>query len=479
MNIEWLLKRAEGNPLPERPIRVLGIDLGTTNSVVAEAVWDPTTPDEARVSCLEVDQATSTGRLTGALVPSVVALVDGQHLVGEGAKRLIAQAPDLKLSRGTDYFFETKNEIGTGRIYNRAPEGYRTPAEIGGHVIEFLEEAAGEPAPDAVVVTAPASFQAAQRRDTLEAAGLAGLRVGDGDLFDEPIAAYIDYFATRLGSTPAADFQPGRRLLVFDYGGGTCDIALFDVAYPSGDTLLEISPLSISRFHRLGGGDVDAAIVYRALVDQIVEQNDLKPGDLGFDDKKHFIEPALRSVAESLKIGLCQETKRRRELEADGASYDEPPKRTLPGAYEVPLRSGRVLHLRNPTLDRPHIRRDPRAVLRPRRTLRQDQRVPHRAIDLRADRRRPAAWERRTPRCRHGTSGGRQFEHSRVPGRDREALPLPRVLWNSPARMNASSPSHGAPRCKRWPRHLPIRPGSCGRSARTTFSSGPSAIPCP
>lgn len=188
-------------------------------------------------------------------------------------------------------------------------EGFRFAA------VGRAKEAAGEPALDAVVVTVPASFQAAQRRDTLEAARLAGLHVGDGDLFDEPIAAYIDHFTTRPGSAPAADFQPGRHLLVFDYGGGTCDIALLELADPSGDALLEISPLSISRFHRLGGGDIDAAIVYRALVDQIVEQNGLAPGELGFDDKKNFFEPALRSVAESLKIGLCRETKRRRELD--------------------------------------------------------------------------------------------------------------------------------------------------------------------
>ena len=87
------------------------------------------------------------------------------------------------------------------------------------------------------MITAPASFQAAQYRHTLEAARLAGLKVGEGQ---------------SLGRT----------------GRGTCDIALFALGSASADAPLGISLLSISRYHRLGGGDLDAAIVYRALVQQ-------------------------------------------------------------------------------------------------------------------------------------------------------------------------------------------------------------------
>ena len=349
MNVDWLLSRVESDALPDRKLRVLGIDLGTTNSVVAEAVWDPACPTEAHVSCLEIDQKTQAGRLTGTLVPSVVALLDGERLVGEGAKRLIARGPELGLKDRIDYWSETKNEIGTGRRYRRAPEGYQTPAEIGAQVIGFLIDAAGAPEPDAVVVTVPASFQAAQRQETIEAASLAGVELRDGDLFDEPVAAYIDHLATAVHDGVEERFSSGR-LLVFDYGGGTCDIALFQLGNVSTDGFLGISPLSISRFHRLGGCDIDAAIVYGPLLDQLLEQNSLAQRDLGFDDKKNFIEPALRSVAESLKTGLCREIERRRALEADNASFADPLERVLPNAYNIRLRSGKVLHLRNPTL---------------------------------------------------------------------------------------------------------------------------------
>ena len=93
-------------------------------------------------------------------------------------------------------------------------------------MIEFLIDAAGEPKPNAVVVTVPASFQVAQRKATIKAASQAGLRLDNGDLFDEPVAAYVDYFAFPLNDRSEIEFGSGR-LLVFDYGGGTCDMALF------------------------------------------------------------------------------------------------------------------------------------------------------------------------------------------------------------------------------------------------------------
>ena len=109
----------------------------------------------------------------------------------------------------------------------------------------------GAPKPDAVVVTVPASFQVAQRMETIKAASLAGLQIDNGDLFDEPVAAYIDYLTTHIADGTGNDIEPGR-LLVFDFGGGTCDIAIFQLAAPATNRLIGVSPLSISRFHRLG-----------------------------------------------------------------------------------------------------------------------------------------------------------------------------------------------------------------------------------
>jgi molecular chaperone DnaK (HSP70) len=77
-----------------------------------------------------------------------------------------------------------------------------------------------------------------------------------------------------------------------------------------GDGQLQVSPLSVSRYHRLGGGDIDAAIVHEVLIPEIVRENGLGPFDLTFEDKKKVLEPSLLGLAEALKISLCTEVAR-------------------------------------------------------------------------------------------------------------------------------------------------------------------------
>jgi molecular chaperone DnaK (HSP70) len=129
---------------PGRQVRAFGIDLGTTNSVVAEATWSSAEPEVAGIRCIEIDQPTQQGLYTSALVPSVVALVDGREYVGEGAKRLVAQGPGLGLQRNRDFFYETKNDIGTSRAYHRAPEDYGDALAIGAKILGFLKRAVGQ-----------------------------------------------------------------------------------------------------------------------------------------------------------------------------------------------------------------------------------------------------------------------------------------------------------------------------------------------
>lgn len=225
------------------PVRAIGIDFGTTNSAVAEVVWDPASSEPPRAQCLTVDQETLEGVKTDVLVPSVVALHAGKEWVGEDAKRLRARAPELGLRQNESLFYECKNGIGLRRTYQRAPEGYRRAAEIGGVVLRFLSEAAREQGdePARTVVTVPASFQASQRNDTASAARCAGLELTGGDLLDEPVATFLDYCMSYLDD----DFvSPGntQRLVVFDFGGGTCDVAVFDIHAERKDGRLTIAP---------------------------------------------------------------------------------------------------------------------------------------------------------------------------------------------------------------------------------------------
>ncbi len=336
-----------GSPATQKgPVRAVGIDLGTTNSTLAEVVWDPARP---RARCLEVDQETDSGTYTHILVPSMVAVHGGRVLVGEGAKRLYARTSELGLEQNKHIFLECKNEIGTLRTYHRAPEGFRSPAEIGGRVLEFLRLAAereGGPQFSRVVVTVPASFQLAQRRDTARAAELAGIAVEGGGLLDEPVAALFDFLVSHPDDV-RIDHGKTRTIVIFDFGGGTCDVAVFRLGRSSGG--LELSPLAVSRYHRLGGGDIDRAVFYEVLLPQILKQNGIDIHSLNYETKKFILEPTYLSVAESLKVGLCQEVARLQRFGKYGEKEKAGVEKTLPGRYSCRL-SGGPVHLQSPTL---------------------------------------------------------------------------------------------------------------------------------
>lgn len=118
-------------------VRVLGIDLGTTNSTVAEIVWKGESREALEARCLPIDQPTATGVYTDMLVPSAVAIWNGRIIVGEGAKRLRARVAEPRLENERSLFIECKNDIGTLRTYHRAPEGFRSAAEIAERCLAF------------------------------------------------------------------------------------------------------------------------------------------------------------------------------------------------------------------------------------------------------------------------------------------------------------------------------------------------------
>lgn len=325
-------------------VAVLGIDLGTTNSTVSVATMSPS---GSAVKTLNIDQETLQGTYTHTLVPSVVALAQGREWVGEGAKRLRGHDTELYSS----IFHDCKNDIGLKKTYHKAPNGYRSAAEIGGKVLRFLYEAAQKEYPDGfdrVVVTVPASFDAHQRADTLEAAQLAGIELQGGDLLDEPVAAFIDYWTQKLDSLMEELTTP-KTLLVFDFGGGTCDIAIFRLQKAEELGKLNTATLAVSRYHRLGGGDVDAAILHEVLVPQLLQQNGLSTFDLEYREKKREVEPALIGVAEQLKIKMSNEIRKLQGFD----KYEDANRSEIivrqPGTLTLTV-AGKTLKLSSPTL---------------------------------------------------------------------------------------------------------------------------------
>ncbi len=242
--------------------RAVGIDLGTTNSVVA---------------VLEGGEPTVIANAEGArTTPSVVAFAkDGEVLVGEVAKRQGVTNVDrtirsVKRHMGTDW--STKID---DKDFN--------PQQISAFILQKLKRDAeaylGETVTDAVI-TVPAYFNDHQRQATKEAGEIAGLNVSR--IINEPTAAALAY---------GLDKADDQTILVFDLGGGTFDVSLLEI----GDGVIEVK--ATSGDNNLGGDDWDNAIV-----DWLV--NKFK-SDTGTDlTKDKMAMPRIREAAERAKIEL-------------------------------------------------------------------------------------------------------------------------------------------------------------------------------
>ena len=243
--------------------RAVGIDLGTTNSVVA---------------VLEGGEPTVIANAEGArTTPSVVAFAkDGEVLAGEVAKRQGVTNVDrtirsVKRHMGTDWTTEID-----GKKFN--------PQQISAFVLQKLKRDAeaylGEAVTDAVI-TVPAYFNDAQRQATKEAGEIAGLNVSR--IVNEPTAAALAYGLDK------GDAE--QTILVFDLGGGTFDVSLLEI----GDGVVEVK--ATSGDNHLGGDDWDQLVV-----DWIVEKFKASNGlDL---TKDKMAMPRVREAAERAKIEL-------------------------------------------------------------------------------------------------------------------------------------------------------------------------------
>ena len=295
----------------------LGIDLGTTNStavlVDAEAVRRGDIAEAVRL--VPVRQITQAGPVESPLFASCVAETSrGRWEAGLGAKQALRQGG---LTRGRQIFYSTKSDMGLGRepFYPSAasPE-YDCPYKVAGRVLTELRKAVredvGEDALANLVITIPASFQLAARKDTMRAASLAGLTLTERGLFDEPNAALLDYLFTIAHDQTDEqhlDFSIPRRVLVFDFGGGTCDISIVSVQVDAHEGRLNLANIAISRYERLGGDNIDIEIAEKILLPELLKQNQLNALDFTWAIKKNRILPQLVDIAEALKLGLCAE----------------------------------------------------------------------------------------------------------------------------------------------------------------------------
>lgn len=167
-----------------------------------------------------------------------------------------------------------------------------------------------------VVITVSASFQLAARRDTLRAAALAEFSVSERTLLDEPNAALLDYLLTQA-EHERVDFSAPRIVLIFDFGGGTCDVSIVR-AQVSGKGRLALSNLAISRYEQLGGDNIDGAIAEQILLPNLLRNNGVDPLDIGWAEKKNRLLPQLLDAAEALKRAICFEFHTQLTLRREG-----------------------------------------------------------------------------------------------------------------------------------------------------------------
>ena len=242
--------------------KIIGIDLGTTNSCVA---------------VMEGGEPTVITNPEGArTTPSVVAFTKtGERLVGQVAKRQAITNPDRTIS-------SIKRDMGTDKKVTIDDKSY-SPQEISAMILQKLKSDAesylGETVSQAVI-TVPAYFSDAQRQATKDAGKIAGLEVLR--IINEPTAAALAY---------GLDKDNDQKIMVYDLGGGTFDVSILEI----GDGVFEV--LATSGNNRLGGDDFDEKVM-NYLADEFQKENGI---DLRQD--KMALQ-RLKEAAEKAKIEL-------------------------------------------------------------------------------------------------------------------------------------------------------------------------------
>lgn len=242
--------------------KIIGIDLGTTNSCV---------------SVMEGGEPTVITNPEGArTTPSVVAFTKtGERLVGQVAKRQAITNPDRTI-------ISIKRDMGTDRKVNIDDKSY-SPQELSAMILQKLKADAesylGESVSQAVI-TVPAYFSDAQRQATKDAGKIAGLEVLR--IINEPTAAALAY---------GLEKDTDQKIMVYDLGGGTFDVSILEI----GDGVFEV--LATSGNNRLGGDDFDDKVM-NYLADEFKKENGI---DLRLD--KMALQ-RLKEAAEKAKIEL-------------------------------------------------------------------------------------------------------------------------------------------------------------------------------
>lgn len=277
--------------------KIIGIDLGTTNSCVA--VMEGGEP---------IVIANAEGNRT---TPSIVAFTkDGERLVGETAKRQAVTNPDKTIA-------SIKRHMGSDHKVNIDGKGH-TPQDISAMILQKLKADAenylGEKVTDAVI-TVPAYFTDSQRQATKDAGRIAGLNVRR--IINEPTAASLAYGLDKENDQ--------HKIMVFDLGGGTFDVSILEL----GDGVFEV--IATKGDNHLGGDDFDEAIV-NYLANEFKKENgvDLRNDKMSLQRLKEAAEKAKKELSSVMTTNInlpfitaTQDGPKHLNMDLSRAKFDE------------------------------------------------------------------------------------------------------------------------------------------------------------
>jgi molecular chaperone DnaK (HSP70) len=292
----------------------VGIDFGTSTTVVSIATIDKETGN-ITTAPIWLNQKLSDGAIMSSeKIPTVIAWYNQQLLVGTGAADLKYQ-----LKKDINVWYSFKMELGEdlgSKYYNseldrNSATPILNPKDAAKVFFQYLKAQIDRyvnnhhlPVNLLFAVSIPASFEANQRKELIYALEQNGIAVNKQALIDEPNAAFLSYVEVSSSENNALQIPDGDnpKVLVFDFGAGTCDVSTLEL----GKDLNGIysKNLSISKFEKLGGDDIDRFIAIDYLYPQLLKKNDRKNEDFRTPEKNRIITQLLKA-SEQLKIMIC------------------------------------------------------------------------------------------------------------------------------------------------------------------------------
>lgn len=384
----------------------VGIDLGTTNTTVSIAYLSPT--GKLHAETLDIGQVDEYGNFVEEkLLPSVLYIDENSvPYVGRYAKKMAWMEPQFTASKAKRYIGEDKKYR-----WKMANGQYFTPSEVSSFYLKAAKNAVEKrflnQKIDGAVITIPANFNFQQQGATREAAVLAGFDRDKIIMIPEPTAALIDFLNQEREASDkhsAFDLNSGpKNILVFDLGGGTCDVTIHRVSRNENGGF-DITELSISQYTELGGADFDEQIMKKLMdkwMKKVIEEKHLTKQQIQAlpQHVRLQIRESLLAMAEEAKVQIANKINMTLQMNMNGKSYVElsdEQKRELDSYHftqlmaNVPEELRVSLHITKaeideairPLLDAQYAREEKKCIEYPIRNAIKDARVPLTLSDI-------------------------------------------------------------------------------------------------